>query len=144
MNSIASQNAESTEPMSWSDAEALLAGYQKQWNTGDIDNYMKGFSDDVVVEFADLPRIEGKAAVKDFILARLARQKGYQLKKTLRGVVGSTIICSWTAEWTDSKTNKSMKGRGIEFIQIQEKQCVYWEATFNAWPDGEPRNSLFV
>ncbi|BAO94156.1 nuclear transport factor 2 family protein [Caballeronia insecticola] len=144
MNAIVTPQTDATEQMTWSQAEALLAGYQKQWNTGDIDNYMQGFADDIVVEFADLPRIQGKTDLKAFILARLARQKGYQLKKTLRGVVGSTIICSWTASWTDSKTGKSMKGRGIEFIEIQKEKCVYWEATFNAWPEGEAPDSLFV
>jgi hypothetical protein len=45
---------------------------------------LSGFTDDIVVEFADLPRIKGKAELERILKARLARQKGYRLEKTLR------------------------------------------------------------
>jgi nuclear transport factor 2 (NTF2) superfamily protein len=144
MNVSAPAHAEAAQTLTKAEAEALLAGYQKAWNTGDIDTFLTGFTDDIAVDFADLGKIEGKKALKAFILARLARQQGYQLKKTLRGVVGSTIVCSWTAEWTDSQTGKAMKGRGIEFIEIRDGLCAYWEAAFNGWTANEAHASLFV
>jgi nuclear transport factor 2 (NTF2) superfamily protein len=130
--------------MSTSEANEILADFQEQWNTGNVDSILEGFADDIVVDFADLPRIEGKLALKKFIRARLARQKDYHLEKTLKGVVGSTIICSWLANWVDRKTDKAMKGKGIEIIEIRERKCTYWEATFNAWPENEPHESLFT
>jgi ketosteroid isomerase-like protein len=126
-------------------AETLLADYQRQWNTGDVETYLQGFTDDVAVTFADLPPMRGKAALKDFIEARLARQHGYQLDKTLRGVLGNTIVCTWTARWTDAVTEKAMQGRGIELIEINgDDKCASWDAAFNAWPEHEPVSSLFI
>jgi nuclear transport factor 2 (NTF2) superfamily protein len=144
MSASTPPKANPEEGLSNSEAEELLTLYQKQWNTGDLDEYLNGFTEDVVVEFADQPRIEGKSALREFIRARTVRQQGYQLHKTLRDVVGSTIVCSFVASWTDGKTGKPMRGRGIEFIQIQQRKCVYWEAAFNAWPENEPRNSFLT
>jgi len=62
---------------------------------------LSGFTDDIVVEFADLPRIKGKAELERILKARLARQKGYRLEKTLRDVAGATIVGSWTGDWVD-------------------------------------------
>jgi nuclear transport factor 2 (NTF2) superfamily protein len=130
--------------MSTSEAKEILANFQEQWNTGNVDSILDGFADTIVVDFADLSRIEGKSALKEFIHARLARQKDYHLEKTLKGVVGSTIICSWVANWLDKKTDRAMKGRGIEIIEIRNRKCTYWEATFNAWPENGPHESVFT
>jgi len=67
---------------------------------------LSGFTDDIVVEFADLPRIKGKAELERILKARLARQKGYRLEKTLRAVAGATIVGSWTADWVDATTDE--------------------------------------
>jgi hypothetical protein len=102
---------------------------------------LSGFTDDIVVEFADLPRIKGKAELERILKARLTRQKGYRLEETLRAVAGATIVGSWTADWVDATTDE---GQGIEFIEMRDDKCAHWEATFNAWDAEGPRNSLFT
>lgn len=125
-------------------AEAALQRYQQLWNRAALSELLDGFSDDIVVEFADLPIIRGKAELETILRARMSRQRNYRLEKTLRAVVENTIIGTWTADWTDATTGLAMKGKGIEFIEMRNDKCVRWEATFNAWNAEGPRRSLFT
>ena len=126
------------------EAVHILRKYQELWNRAAVGELLDGFTDDVVVEFADLPIICGKAELERVILARLARQKNYRLQKTLRAVKSSVIIGTWVADWIDGKSGQLMKGRGSEFIEMRGDKCARWEATFNAWPADGKRNSVFV
>jgi ketosteroid isomerase-like protein len=125
-------------------AATILRRYQELWNKAALTELLNGFSDDIVVEFADLPRIKGKAELERILRARLARQKGYRLEKTLRAVTGPTIIGTWVADWIDGTTGRPMKGKGIEILEMRDGKCARWEATFNAWDAEGPRNSLFT
>jgi ketosteroid isomerase-like protein len=125
-------------------AATILRRYQELWNSAALTELLNGFSDDIVVEFADLPGFKGKAELERVLRARLARQKGYRLEKTLRAVTGPTIIATWIADWVDSTTGRPMKGKGIEFIEMRDGKCARWEATFNAWDADGPRSSLFT
>jgi nuclear transport factor 2 (NTF2) superfamily protein len=133
-----------TSALTMEQAANMLANYQDLWNRAAMPEYLEGFTDDVVVEFADLPTINGRKELEQMIYARIARQKGYRLEKALRGVFGNTIVCSWTAKWTDAVTGRPMNGKGIEFIELRDGKCCRWEATFNAWPTDAPRQSLFI
>src|SRR5215468_2735351 len=68
------------------EATAILARYQELWNRAALAELLDGFTDDITVEFADLPTIKGKRELDRIIPARLARQKHYRLTKTLRFV----------------------------------------------------------
>ena len=125
-------------------ATAALQHYQSLWNRAALSELLDGFSEDIVVEFADPPIIRGRAELEAVLRARMARQRNYRLEKQLRGVVKNTIIGTWTADWTDATTGTAMKGKGIEFIEIRDGKCVRWEATFNAWNAEGLRRSLFV
>ena len=126
------------------EAAAILARYQELWNRGALPELLEGFTDDITVEFADLPTIKGKRELGQIIRARLARQMHYRLKKTLRFVSGNTIVGSWVADWTDGATGRPMKGKGIEFIEMRDGKCARWEATFNAWDAEAPSRSQFT
>jgi len=126
------------------EATHILRHYQELWNRAAVEELLDGFTNGIVVEFADLPTIRGKAELERVIRARLARQKGYHLQKTLRAVTGSVIVGTWTAEWIDGKTGLAMKGKGTEFIEMHGGKCSHWEATFNAWPAEGDRSSAFV
>src|SRR5260370_12905674 len=83
-------------------AATILRRYQELWNRAALTELLHGFTDDIVVEFADLPTIKGKAELERVLRARLGRQKGYRLEKTLRGVTASTIVGTWVADWVAS------------------------------------------
>jgi len=134
----------SAQVLAEAEAVTILRRYQELWNRAALAELLSGFTDDIVVEFADLRRIEGKAELESILKARLARQKGYRLEKTLRAVTGATIVASWIADWVDATTGRPMKGRGIEFIEMRDDKCARWEATFNAWDAEGPRSSLFT
>src|SRR5215472_15351165 len=107
----------SAQVLTEAEAATILRRYQELWNRAALTELLSGFTDDIVVEFADLPTIKGKAELESILLAR---QKGYRLEKTLRAVAGTTIVGSWVADWVDATTGQSMKGRGIEFIEMRE------------------------
>jgi ketosteroid isomerase-like protein len=126
------------------EAAAILARYQEPWNRAALPELLDGFTDDITVDFADLPTIKGKGELDQIIRARLARQQQYRLTKTLRFVSGDTIVGSWVADWIDGVTGRPMKGRGIEFIEMRDGKCARWEATFNARDAEAPGRSQFT
>lgn len=119
-------------------ALTMVAAVEKAFGDGDIDVIMAGFTDDVVVRFADQPELRGKEAVKKFLVARFSRQKGYRLKKQLRVLDGNMIGNYWDGEWEDAYTGKAMIGRGTEFWTIRDGRVSVWEATFNVWERDAP------
>ncbi len=126
------------------EAAAILARYQELWNRAALPELLGGFTEDITVDFADLPTIKGKGELDQVIRARLARQQQYRLTKTLRFVSGNTIIGSWVADWIDGVTGRPMKGKGTEFIEMRDGKCARWEATFNAWDAEAPGRSQFT
>ena len=145
MSTVVEKPPAKAQPLTMEQATRILAGYQELWNRSAMTEYLEGFTEDVVVEFADLPAVNGRKDLEKMITARVARQKGYQLKKSLRCVFDRTIVCSWTATWTDSKTERLMSGKGIEFIELREDgKCSRWEASFDAWDREGPRQSRFI
>ncbi len=64
-----------------SEALAILANSERLFSTQDVPAILSGFSDQVVVRFADQPEIRGKAALEKFLRARFTRQSGYRLSK---------------------------------------------------------------
>ena len=117
-------------------ARAYVKEVENAFGSGDVDQMIKGFTDDVVVRFADRPEMHGIAEVEAFLRLRMARQKNYRLKKHLRMLTGDMIGNMWEGEWTDAQTGKKMRGRGTEFWTMRGRKIAVWEATFNVWEDG--------
>lgn len=120
------------------DAQAILRRNEVLFSRADLPAILGGFHNDVIVKFADIPEIRGKAALEKFLAARFARQKGYRLRKALRAFEpqSGTIVGTWTGEWEDGRTGKAMRGRGTEILIVRDGLCVEWDATFNMWEDG--------
>jgi hypothetical protein len=138
MPSVDARQQRSNQALTQQEAAAILARYQELWNRAALSELLDGFSEDITVDFADLPTIRGKSELDQVIRARLARQQQYRLEKTLRFVSGNTIVGSWVADWIDGVTGRPMKGKGIEFIELRDGKCARWEATFNAWDAEAP------
>lgn len=119
-------------------ALTLVAGVQDAFGTHDINRIMDGFTDDIVVRFADQPEIQGKEAVRQFLEARFERQKDYTLTKTNRMVDGNMIGNYWIGDWEDAFTGKRMSGRGTEFWTVRDGKVSVWEAAFNVWDRDAP------
>lgn len=88
------------------EAMGLLRRNEELFARAAVREILEGFTDDVIVEFADVPRVEGKPALERFLAARFARQTNYRLRKTLRAINGNVIIGTWTGEWQDAVTGK--------------------------------------
>jgi len=67
----------------WDEALKIVQRAEDTFNRGDVDAILGRYADDVVIRFAGIPEIRGKAAAEKFLRARFARQKNYRLKKTL-------------------------------------------------------------
>lgn len=114
----------------------LVQGAEDAFGRGDIEAILRGYTDDVVIRFADIPEICGKSAAERFLRARFARQRNYRLRKTLRMLEGNMLGNFWEGEWEDAQTGKAMSGRGTEFWTIRDGKIAIWEATFNVWERG--------
>jgi nuclear transport factor 2 (NTF2) superfamily protein len=114
----------------------LVQAAEDAFGRGDVEAILRGYTDDVVIRFADIPEIRGKAAAERFLRARFARQRNYRLRKRLRMLEGNMLGNFWDGEWEDAQTGKKMSGRGTEFWTIRDGKIAVWEATFNVWEEG--------
>ncbi len=121
----------------------MVKGAETAFGAKDVPTIMEGFTDDIIVRFADQPELHGKAATSAWLEKRFARQKDYRLKKTLRMLAEDMIGNSWEGEWEDAFTGKAMKGRGTEFWLLRDGKVAVWDATFNIWErDAAPKEPL--
>ena len=129
-------NTTTAQPVTREFALKLVKHVEDIFGRGDVDAILQGYTDDIVIRFADIPEIRGKAAAEKFLRARLARQRNYRLKKDLRMLEGDMLGNFWDGEWEDAVTGKTMCGRGTEFWTIRDGKVALWEATFNVWEKG--------
>jgi nuclear transport factor 2 (NTF2) superfamily protein len=124
------------KPLTRELALKLVKNAEDFFGSGDVEAILRGYTDDVVIRFADVPEIRGKAAAEKFLRARFARQRNYRLRKVLRVLEGDMMGNFWEGTWDDAKTGKKMQGRGTEFWTIRGGKLAVWEATFNVWEQG--------
>lgn len=117
-------------------ALAMVKAAERDFGSANVESIVSGYADDVVIRFADVPEVRGKAAAEKFLRARFARQKNYRLTKVLRMLQGNMIGNYWDGEWEDAQTGKQMVGRGTEFWTVRDGKLAVWEATFNVWEKG--------
>jgi nuclear transport factor 2 (NTF2) superfamily protein len=125
-----------SDALTLGEAERLLMHYQDLAGSGAPDRMIEAFTSDVIVRFADFPEMRGQAELKRFLVARVARQENYRLKKRLRAVSGDVIVCSWDGTWEDGRDGRLMQGSGVEFMTISGGKVKVWEAVFNVWERG--------
>lgn len=118
-------------------AKAMVTGFVEAFHSQDVEALAQGWTEDVVIRFADLPEIKGKAAAKQWVASRFARQRDYRLVKTFQAVTGDILGDSWTGVWTDAVTGKRMRGKGMEFLTLRGGKIAVWEAVFNVWEEGK-------
>ena len=75
--------------ITWDQADQALRRTEQRFETGDIQGLLSRYDDNIVIRFAGLPDIVGKAAAEAFFRARFAKQRNYRLKKTLFSVSGA-------------------------------------------------------
>ena len=89
--------------LSLDEAQDMVAGFVEAFHNQDVQALADGWTDDVVIRFADLPEIRGKRDAMEWVTSRFARQRGYRLVKTFQAVTGDAWALqtrtSWTARW---------------------------------------------
>ncbi len=128
----------------WDEAIKIAQRSEELFNRGDIDTILSRYADDVVIRFAGIPEIRGKAAAEKFIRARFAREKNYKVKKKVFMVEGFKIGLIYFVSWDDSKTGKQMLGRGLEMWQYSDSKLILWEAALNIWEKGADTTDMFL
>ena len=126
------------------EALRIVQRAQDTFNRGDIEAILGRYADDIVIRFAGIPEIRGKAAAEEFLRARFARQKNYKLKKTLFMIEGFKIGATYTVSFADAITGKAMRGRGVELWQYRNGKLVLWEASLNIWEEGADPAAMFL
>ena len=128
----------------WDEALNIVQRAEDTFNRGDVDAILTRYAEDVVIRFAGLPEIRGKAAAESFLRARFARQRNYKLKKTLFMVEGFKIGATYSASWEDARTGKPMLGRGAEFWQYRDGELRLWDAAMTVWEAGVDPSTMFL
>ena len=123
------------------EAEKAVRLAEKTFGEADIEGMLSCFTDDCVVRFAEQPDIHGKAELERFLRARMARQRGYRLQKTLRAFRENIVGVEWHGSWSDARTGKEMAGKGLEFWTMRGGRIAVWDACFNVWEKDGPRQS---
>ena len=130
--------------LTWDAARRLVQDVEDAFGAADLVRIEQGFTEDATALFADFPEMHGRAAIMRFLRARFARTKGYQLKKTLRLMMGDLLSNTWDASWEDAQTGKPMLGRGTEIWRVRDGRIALWDATFNVWEKGGPPSTPVV
>jgi nuclear transport factor 2 (NTF2) superfamily protein len=130
--------------LSFAEAKTIVQNVENLFGRADLPKIIEGFTADAVARFADFPEMRGREAIGKFLAARFARQRDYRLTKHLRMVMGDMIGNEWQADWTDGKTAKTMRGRGMEFWTMRDGKIAVWDATFNVWEEGGPPSTPVV
>ena len=130
-----------TAEISADEAERAVRLAEKTFGEADIEGMLACFTEDCIVRFAEQPDINGKAELERFLRARMARQQGYRLRKTLRAHRGNVVGVEWHGAWTDAQTGREMEGKGLEFWTMKDGRIAVWDACFNAWEKDGPRIS---
>ncbi len=125
-------------------ANALLRAVEDMFHRRDVDALAHGFTEDCVFRFAEQPEQRGRDALREFFAARLSRQRGYRLEKTLLALQGNRLANSWTGTWEDAKTGRPMRGRGLEVWTMRDGMIAVWDAAFNVWEEGGDRRSAIM
>ena len=125
-------------------ANALLRAVEDMFHRSDIDALVHGFTEDCVVRFAEQPERCGRQALRELVMARLARQKNYRLTKTLLALDRNVLANVWEGTWEDRNTGKTMVGRGLETWRMRDGMIAVWDAAFNVWEQGGPRVSPVI
>lgn len=129
---------------SWEEALRIVQRAEDTFNRGDVETILGRYADDIVIRFAGLPDIHGKAAAEKFLRARFARQQNYRLKKTLFMVEGFKIGATYQVSFEDARTGKQMHGHGVELWQYRDGKLVRWEAALNIWEAGTDISATFL
>ncbi|MCF8043072.1 MAG: nuclear transport factor 2 family protein [Desulfarculaceae bacterium] len=127
--------------LSLDEAQDMVAGFVEAFHNQDVQALADGWTDDVVIRFADLPEIRGKRDAMEWVTSRFARQRGYRLVKTFQAVTGDVLGDSWVGTWEDAITGKKMQGKGMEFLTLRGGKIAVWEAVFNVWEQGAQGNT---
>lgn len=118
-------------PRSEDEARALVRHVESLFMPWNIDALVAGFTEDCVVRFGTVAEFRGREALREFFMARSAKQTGYRLTKQFRSLSGDTIANVWRGEWKDAESGVAMRGFGVETWQMRDGKIAIWEAAFN-------------
>jgi uncharacterized membrane protein/nuclear transport factor 2 (NTF2) superfamily protein len=125
-------------PRTMEEARAFVAHVESLFMPWNVEALVDGFTEDCVVRFGTVPELRGREALRQFFLARSTRQKGYRLRKQLRGLMNDVICNIWDGEWEDAGTGRRMQGFGVEVWTMRDGKIAIWEASFNTGQADQP------
>ena len=125
-------------PRTIEEARAFVGHVEALFMPWNVEALVDGFTEDCVVRFGTVPEFRGREALRQFFLARSARQKGYRLRKQCRGLMNDVMTNIWDGEWEDAGTGRRMRGFGVEVWTMRDGKIAIWEASFNTGPVDQP------
>ena len=125
-------------PRTIEEARAFVSHVESLFMPWNVEALVDGFTEDCLVRFGTVPEFRGREALRQFFLARSARQKGYRLRKQLRGLMNDVICNVWDGEWEDAATGRRMQGFGVEAWTMRDGKIAIWEASFNTGQVDQP------
>jgi uncharacterized membrane protein/nuclear transport factor 2 (NTF2) superfamily protein len=125
-------------PQTIEEARAFVSHVESLFMPWNVEALVDGFTEDCLVRFGTIPEFKGREALRQFFLARSARQKGYRLRKQFRGLMNDVIANVWDGEWEDAGTGLHMKGFGVEVWMMRDGKIAIWEASFNPGQVDQP------
>jgi uncharacterized membrane protein/nuclear transport factor 2 (NTF2) superfamily protein len=125
-------------PRTIEEARAFVSHVESLFMPWNVEALVDGFTEDCLVRFGTVPEFRGRDALRQFFLARSARQKGYRLRKQFRGLMNDVISNVWDGEWEDEGTGRRMKGFGVEVWMLRDGKIAIWEASFNTGQADQP------
>jgi nuclear transport factor 2 (NTF2) superfamily protein len=128
-----SQAQAGRNPTTPEEARAFVKHVESLFMPWNVEALVAGFTQDCKVHFGTV-ELRGRQALREFFVARSAKQKNYRLNKRLCSLMRDTLANVWEGEWEDAETGIAMKGFGVEVWVMRDGKIARWEAAFNAGP----------
>ena len=113
--------------MSVSDAQIVINEFVRRFNTLNLDEISSCFADDVVVDYAGQPVMNGIQALRAFMQQRYASVADYSLRKSVRCLTGAVVGVDATVIYRDTSTDSWMAGRAFEFLTLRDGVIARWD-----------------
>jgi hypothetical protein len=105
-------------------------------------SFVAGFTDDCEIHYAPYPPVRGHDGVRQLIERHFSPDRaGFVCRKQLRAISGDVLGVVWCNSWTDRRTGRAMRSKGVEFWRMRGDRIARWDAAAVAWPDPADRDS---
>lgn len=121
-----------SDSMSLKEAQEWIEAIISRYSTLNIDAMISCFTPNIVVNYGNLPQINGITALREFLSGRYSSVTDFKLSKRVRCVTSNVVGLEAEVSFT-SADGKKIKGIAFEFLTVEEGRIAVWDNVSILW-----------